>query len=315
MKRKIEDIKYVKYLLQYLNVGDLKQICRDFDVKGFSSKKKSELIDFIIDSLAEEELIEFLQQKELEIISNGIELALKKIRGEDRENLTEIKIVNPEEHEIELLFKGFNWENKSFLSITSNNISDPERDCDCRIGSNLGFCSHFWIGFIYSLKQGWFKLRDWALTLLPEDFENKIKNIELSVEDKGEAGEGKSDLTGLIDNTASGAVLMKFIDSPISVYESEITKVVERESEFQGNVTRYFLVYLKDSKIGKRLKKKSDYREEETEITDNLIVRVSEKLQSENSFVEGERINFNGKFVKDNFWGFMVKNVRKIAKL
>ena len=315
LKRKIEDIKYVKYLLQYLNVGDLKQICRDFEVKGFSSKKKSDLIDFINDSLAEEELVELLQQKELEIISHGIELALKKIRGEDRENLTEIKIINQEEHEIELLFKGFNWETKSFLSITSNNMDDPERDCDCRIGSNLGFCSHFWVGFIYSLKQVWFKLSDWTLTVLPEDFENKIRNVELAKEETGDSGENKTVLTGLIDNTASSAIIMRFIDSSISVYESEITKVVERESEFQGNVTRYFLVNLKESKIGKRLKKKSDYREEETEIIDDLKVRVSEKLQSENSFVEGERINFNGKLVKDNFWGFMVKNVRKIVKL
>ncbi len=315
LKRKIEDTKYVKFLLQYLNVGDLKQICRDFEVKGFSSKKKSDLIDFINDSLAEEELFELLQQKELEIITNGIDLAVKKIRGEDRESLAEIKVVNQEEHELELSFKGFNWENTSFLSITSNNIGDPERDCDCRIGSNMGFCSHFWVGIIYSFKQGWFKLKDWTLTVLPEDFEGKIKNIELTKEDKEETGKKKTVLTNLIDITATSAVFMRLIDSPISIYESEITKVVERESEFQGNVTRYFLAYLKDCKIGKRLKKKSDYREEETEIADSLIVRVSEKLQSENSFVEGEKINFNGKLVKDNFWGFMVKNVRKIEKL
>lgn len=315
MDREIDNRNYLNFLLQSLNVDELKQICRDYEIKGFSKLKKIELIDFILDSLAEEEYAEFLQQKELEIISKSIDLALKKIRGEDRESISGIRVVNPEEHEIELLFKGFNWENTSFLSITSENIIDPERDCDCRIGSNSGFCSHFWVGFIYSLKQDWFKLKDWKLTVLPEDLESRIKNIELVEEDKGEPSEKKSTLTSLIDSTASGTVLMKFIDSPISVYESEITKVVERESEFQGNVTRYFLVYLKDSKIGKRLKKKSDYREEETEITDNLLVRVSEKLQSENSFVEGERINFNGKLVKDNFWGFMVKNVRKIVKL
>jgi len=108
---------------------------------------------------------------------------------------------------------------------------------------------------------------------------------------------------------------MKFINSSITVYESEITKIIERESEFQGNVTRYFLVSLKESRLGLRLKKQSDYREEETDIIDNLKVRVSEKLQSENSFVEGEKIKFNGKLVKDNFWGFMVKNVRKMDKI
>ena len=166
MNRAIDDRTYLKYLLQYLNVDDLKQICRDFDIKGFSKFKKSELIDFILDSLAEEEFEELLKQKEIEIVSAGIDLAIKKINGEDRESVSEIKIINPENHEIELKFKGWNWETESFLSITHKNIKNPERDCDCRIGANMGFCSHFWIGFIYSLKQKWFKLEDWNLTAL-----------------------------------------------------------------------------------------------------------------------------------------------------
>ena len=315
MNREIDDRTYLNFLLQSLNVDELKQICRDFKIKGFSKLKKIELIDFILDSLAEEEYAELLQQKEIEIISKDIDLALKKIRGEDRESISGIKVVNPEEHEIELSFKGFNWENTSFLSITSENIINPERDCDCRIGSNMGFCSHFWVGFIYSLKQDWFKLKDWTLTQLPDDFENSIKTIKLSEDTVGDVSDKKVKPTVLIDDSAAGTILMKFFNSSITVYESEITKIIERESEFQGNVTRYFLVSLKESKLGPKLKKQSDYREEETDIVDNLKVRVSEKLQSENSFIEGEKIKFNGKLVKDNFWGFMVKNVRKIDKI
>jgi hypothetical protein len=315
MNREIDDRTYLKFLLQSLSVDELKQICRDFEIKGFSRFKKIELIEFILDSLAEEEYTELLQQKELEIISKDLDLAFKKIRGEDRESISGIKVVNPDEHEIELSFKGFNWENTSFLSITPKNINDPERDCDCRIGSNMGFCNHFWVGFIYSLKQGWFNLEDWTLTPLPGDFEKKIKTIKLSEDTIGDVSDKEEKSITIIDDSAAGTILMKFINSPITVYDSKITKIVERESEFQGNVTRFFLVSLENNKVGPRVKKASDYREEELVDVEELKVRFSERLQSENSFKEEEKIKFNGKLVKDNFWGFMVKNVRKVDRL
>jgi len=61
-----------------------------------------------------------LNQKELEIVSKSIEVAFNKINGDDRESISGIKIVNPKEHEVELTFKGFNWEVSSFLSIKYN---------------------------------------------------------------------------------------------------------------------------------------------------------------------------------------------------
>ena len=241
-------------------------------------------------------------------------MALKKINGEDRESVAEIKIVNPEDHEIELLFKGFNWEVQSYLSITPKNIQNPERDCDCRIGANMGFCSHFWVGFIYSLKQDWFKLKDWSLTILPNNFEEKIKSIKLVDGQLGEKGEKIKEPAVLIDESSSGAKLMRYLDSSITVYECEITEIVERESEFQGNVTRFFMVSLKDVKFGPKLKKTSDFREEDTENVEDLKVRISEKLQSENSLKKGDKVSFNGKLVKDNFWGNVIKNIRKISR-
>ncbi|NVM35278.1 MAG: Rho termination factor N-terminal domain-containing protein [Candidatus Lokiarchaeota archaeon] len=314
MNREIDDRTYLNFLLQSLNIDDLKQICRDFEIKGFSKLKKSELIDFILDSLAEEELKELIQQKEIDIISDEINLALKKINGEDRESVAEIKIINPDNHEIELLFKGFSWEVQSYLSITPKNIQNPERDCDCRIGSNMGLCSHFWIGFIYSLKQNWFKLKDWSLTALPNNFEENIKSIKLINGQLGEKGEKIKELAVLIDESSSGAKLMSHLDSSITVYECEITEIVERESEFQGNVTRFFMGSLKDAKFGPKLKKSSDFREEDTQNVENLKVRISEKLQSENNLKKGDKVSFNGKLVKDNFWGYIVKNVRKISR-
>ncbi|MFW9828492.1 MAG: Rho termination factor N-terminal domain-containing protein [Candidatus Thorarchaeota archaeon] len=315
MSKELDNKTYLNYLLQSLGVDDLKQLCRDFDISGYSKLKKSEIIDFILDSLAEEELKTLLKQKEKEIVSDGIDLAIKKINGEDRERIAEIKLVNPDKHEIEMLFKGWNWEVESFLSITPKNIGNPERDCDCRIGANMGFCSHFWIGFIYSLKQNWFKLKDWTLTIIPDDFKQKIKPIKL-VETQGiVSGMKEEEPKTLIDESSSGAKLMKYLDSSITVYESAISKIVERESEFQGNITTYYMVTLENVKIGPRLKKQSEFQADYIEEVKDLKLRLSDRLQNEKSLNEGDKISFNGKLVRDNFWGLTVKNVRKISRI
>ncbi len=299
MNGEIDDRTYLKYLLQSLNADGLKQICRDFGIKGFSKFKKSELIDFVLDSLAEEEQKDLLDQKEGDIISKEINTAIKKINGEDRESITEIKVVNEKNHEIELKFKGFNWDSSSYLSITSKNIHDPERDCDCRVGSNMGLCNHFWVGFIYSLKRNYFKLSDWKLTPLPKDFGKKVEKIVIK--------DGK-----LINEGAASSLLARH--KRITIYEAEITDIEEKEDDFQGNITTYYLLTLKDIEFGPQLKKKSDYRKEDIENFDKLIRRVSEKLYSSDKFKLGDKITCNGGVNNDRFLGFMLKRVTGLKK-
>ncbi len=300
MSKKLDGKTYLKYLLQSLNIDGLKSICKDYEIKGYSKFKKSELVDFVLDSLAEEELKELLEQKELGIISSEIETALKKINGEDRESITEIKVVNDEGHEIELKFKGFNWDSSSYLSITSKNIHDPERDCDCRVGSNMGLCNHFWVGFIYSLKKNYFKLSDWKLTTLPKNFRKNVEKIVLK--------NGK-----LINEGAVSSLLAKH--KRITVYEAEITDIEEKEDDFQGNVTTYYLITLKDIEFGPQLKKKSDYRKEDIENIDELIIRVSVNLYSSDEFKLGDKITCNGGVNKDFRIGFMLKRVTGLKKI
>ena len=289
----------MKYLLQSLNADALKQICRDFEIKGFSKFKKSDLIDFILDSLAEEELKDLLKQKEGDIISNEINTAIKKINGEDRESITDIRVVNDKNHEIELNFKGFNWKSSSYLSITPNNINDPERDCDCRVGSNMGFCNHFWVAFIYSLKKNYFKLSDWKLTFLPNDFRKNVENIVIK--------DGK-----LINEGAPSSLLARH--KRITIYEAEITDIEEKEDDFQGNITTYYLITLKDIEFGPQLKKKSDFRKEDMEKLDELKLRVSENLFSKDKLKNGDLISCNGGVNKDRFLGMMLKRVTGLKK-
>jgi hypothetical protein len=307
MSRKIDNKTYLNYLLQSLNVDELKQLCREYELKGFSKLTKINLIEFILDSLAEEEMIELLKNKELEIISNSINLAIEKINGNDRESIDSIKIVNPNTHEIEILFKGFNWETKSFLSISDKNMDDPERDCDCRIGSSMGFCSHFWVGFIYSLKQDYFKLTDWNLTILPLDLEKKIKFIKITPTPSGESSEA-----ALIDESSDNAQFIKYLRSRITVYDAEISEILEKQSEFQGNITTYYLITLRNVKFGPQIKKASDYKEEDLVYVDILKIRISDKAYSEINIKVGDKITCHGGLEKDNFLGFMLKRVTKL---
>jgi len=299
LSKNLDDKTYLKYLLQSLNAGDLKQICRDFGIKGFSKFKKSELIDFILDSLAEEELKDLLKEKEGDIISKEINTAIKKINGEDRESITDIKVINDKNHEIELNFKGFNWKSSSYLSITSKNIKDPERDCDCRVGANMGLCNHFWVGFIYSLKKNYFKLSDWKLTTLPKDFEKNVENIFIK---NG----------NLINESAPSSLLTKY--KRITIYEAEIKDIEEKEDDFQGHITMYHLITLKDIEFGPQLEKKSDYQKEDIENLDELKIRVSEKLYSSDEFNLGDKITCNGGVKNDPFFGLMLKRVTGLKK-
>ena len=299
MNRGIDDKTYLKYLLQSLNLDELKQTCRDFGIKGYSKFKKAEIIDFILDSFAEEELKDFLNQKELDIISSEIDLAIKKINGEDRETIVTIKVINEKNHEIELKFKGFNWDSSSYLAITSKNINDPERDCDCRVGSNMGFCNHFWVGFIYSLKKNYFKLSEWKTTALPKDFAKKVEKIVIK--------DGS-----LINEGTTSSLLASY--KRITIYDAEIIDIEEKEDDFQGNITNYYLITLKNIEFGPQLKKQSDYRKEDIENVEDLKIRVSENLFSKDKYKLGDKISCNGSVNKDRMLGFMLKRVTGLKK-
>ena len=307
--RKIDDRTYLSYLLQSFNIEKLKNTCKEFEIKGYSKFKKKDLVEYLLDSLSEEEISFFIKEKELYIISEGIQSAIEKIKGTDRESIKDIKIINPNNHEVEFVFKGMNWETKSFLSITTDNMGNPERDCDCRIGSEMGFCGHFWVGFIFSLKRDYLKLSDWNLTILPDNFNKIIKNIKISppITDSNTP-------VRLIDESTGGSGFLDLEGKSITIYEGEIANIEQREQVFQENITIYFLISLTNVKIGPRPQKKSDYKEEDIIEVDELAIRISTKLHEENDLKIGDKITVNGKLTRDNFLRLnIVKNVRKIV--
>jgi len=311
MPREIPDDEYLKLLLPSLNVDELKEICRSFKLKGYSKFGKNDLIDFIMDSTAEEEHAEILKDKELAIISNGINKALDKIRAVNREIVEKIRISKPKDHEIELSFKGMTWKIESYISIKDENISNPERYCDCRIGSAGGFCPHFWVGFITSLKKGYFKLKDWNLTNLPKDFSKKIKNISISSISKEKGVEELS----IFDEGSGDLKLMKYLNSRTTVYDGTLSDFALKEQEFQGNITRYYLTTLKNGRIGPQLKKKSDYDESQLIDFEEVKARISENKFEDADLQKGDVVTLSGGLNKDTFLNALIlKRVTKIKK-
>lgn len=177
--RSIDNQIYLKYILQTLRVKNLKELCKEFQIRGYSKLSKQKIISYLCDNLSQEEILTFLKERELGLISSEIAKALLTIHKKSEEKIVKIKIVNPDLNEVEIFFETFRWAGSSFISITDDNITDPERDCICRIGSEGGFCSHFWIGFIYSLKNGFFSLSNWKLTVLPRNFKDIIKDLKI----------------------------------------------------------------------------------------------------------------------------------------
>lgn len=76
---KIKQI-YLKRLFQTATADDLKQICRDHKIKGFSAKKKSGLVELVLTSLSEEELKEVINEKEEKWISKGFDFRKEDVK-------------------------------------------------------------------------------------------------------------------------------------------------------------------------------------------------------------------------------------------
>jgi len=125
------------------------------------------------------ELKEITNIKGKEWISKGINNALNIIYSNPAGNFKTFRIVNESACKVEMDYEWYNELSSAFICITNNNINDPEFECDCSLGPNSGLCEHFWLGFIFSLKRGYFDLDNWKMAQLSNDFKKKFKDIEI----------------------------------------------------------------------------------------------------------------------------------------
>lgn len=281
---------YKKRLLSTATSENLKQICRDYKIKGFSSKKKAELVEFVSISLSDEEFVKVAEENEEKWFSKGIDNAFELINSSFANTFKTFKIVNEEASEVEMEFDWFKEASSAYVKITNKNIDDPEFDCDCPIGSNGGFCRHFWLGFIFSLKKGFFDLSNWKMVQLPASFKERIENVEI-VESKGR----------IFLTSISNSLLEEHVDSEIKVREGVVASYEKKSYTYEDNLVEYYLIKLKNVDIGE-------------ETIDTMQIRVSSRLFEEKSLKEGDIINFKGKLVRDQFQGLVVKFINDISR-
>ena len=142
-----------------------------------------------------------------------------------------------------------------------------------------------------------------------DDFEEKIKSIKISTATKGE----KTSEVSLIDEDSPGYKLLQ--QDRVTIYEGKIEEIVEKQSDFQGNITIYYLITIKDAKIGPQLKKVSDKNEEEIFSLDKVLLRVSDKKFNKVKVEVGDKITCNGGPDQDRILGIMLKRVTAFKKL
>ncbi|MHA1146935.1 MAG: leucine-rich repeat domain-containing protein [Promethearchaeota archaeon] len=176
-KRKVEDREYLEYLLPILLKKELLFLCRRFGKVMYSKLMKYRLIDLILTNFYEEELKETIKLIEKKVIDNGINEALRTIYRKRKERVRTIEILPPKSRRLKIDFSGNSY--ISNLTINKKVLDNPIKSCNCQDRTDKGLCRHFWIGIIFALKKGYFKISDWTMTYLPDDFEEKIQNIEI----------------------------------------------------------------------------------------------------------------------------------------
>lgn len=61
IRRKVNDKEYIYKLLDLKTNKQLRQICRDYKIRGFSKHGKTELVNFVLNSLTEEQMEEVFE--------------------------------------------------------------------------------------------------------------------------------------------------------------------------------------------------------------------------------------------------------------
>ena len=179
----------------------------------------------------------------------------------------------------------------------------------------MGFCSHFWVNFIVSLKQDFFQMENWTLTALPVNFNEELEDLKMEIE-KENSEESVSTPTRLkiIDKGNEDYNLLQYFDDRITVYEANITEIEEKSYEYQGRITEYYLVTLQNVRYGPQIKRKSDYDEDKIVNREKLLIRLSEKKFTDTQPEVGDILSCNGTVKRDDFLGILLKRVTKVKK-
>ncbi len=157
----MQDSDLIELILHAFPLEDLKELCREHNLKGFSRFKKADLVPFIKTSLSEEELTKVLSTQGQVVLDKTVELAVAIATGKEiREKLREVTDVAGV---VTIDFKGLQWTQTTTVKEPLKGELMPSWTCTCRTAQDGGVCPHFFIAAV-SLNQ----LHGWSLDSLPQ---------------------------------------------------------------------------------------------------------------------------------------------------
>lgn len=187
MKVKLMDEKF-KILLNSLPTSKIKEIISEYNkdciksgqkenkLRGYSKYRKSELINFFIPVLSDDEKDQYYTNIEPKFIKTLISQALSLLLGDDkRETIANVEKI-PEKDGYKLKINGFNWDVATSVSLEENELFYV---CDCRIGKS-GFCVHHMAASLMLLSENKMELKDFPLDFddsMLEGIKGKLKMI------------------------------------------------------------------------------------------------------------------------------------------
>jgi hypothetical protein len=140
-------------ILALFSADELKSLCKQWELKGYSKYNKAELVNFISVQTTEEAVPAFLKgdgtRKLEEIVGNATGmLGGAMIAGEKLGTLA------VDQGRVDASFDGLKW--KTDFSARLESIGDPayEFSCNCKVADAGGLCIHYWAAMIHVIASG-----------------------------------------------------------------------------------------------------------------------------------------------------------------
>ena len=140
-------------VLGLFSVDELKDLCKQQGLKGFSKYKKAELVNFISTQTSEEQVPEFMdgagKAKVVETIGNAAALlGGASVAGE------RIERIDFDGDRITGNYKGLQWQTEFSARVATIVAPGFEFSCDCKVSEAGGMCLHFWAAILDLIRQG-----------------------------------------------------------------------------------------------------------------------------------------------------------------
>jgi len=184
----LDKLEQTKIYLLAFTIQDLKDICKQYRIKGFSNLNKEDIINLILKSIPNNIFHSFLKDIEQKSLNSIISLVPKYFKKENPTKLESLQF-DDKNNIIMLNFKGFKWEiytNIQFLNLEKN--VEPLKfkfNCTCEYAKEGGFCSHFWLGMIWGFRKFSINTSRWGKSNLPEIFNELVNKLDFKSVYKG----------------------------------------------------------------------------------------------------------------------------------